>query len=134
MPGVIARWRHADDPEDQRERKNRVGAGDRAQQADLVVARRESLARNAEPGDAQQRRQETDDGGKDLRASSQLRDPVQQLLSVLVELFESDHRPRAAAPPGGGGRARDVEAVVLREGAAAAHFIAQTVVVRAASL
>jgi hypothetical protein len=28
------------------------------------------------------------------------------LLSILVELFESDHRPRAAAPPRGGGRAR----------------------------
>jgi hypothetical protein len=43
-------------------------------------------------------------------------------------------RPRAAAPPRGGGRSRDVEAMVLREGAFTADLIAQTVVVRAASL
>src|ERR1019366_3906803 len=37
LPGVIARWRHADDPEDHHERKYRLGAGDRAQQACFVV-------------------------------------------------------------------------------------------------
>jgi hypothetical protein len=111
-----------------------VGAGDGAQQASLVVARRKSLAREADPGDAHQRQEEPADGGKDLRASSQLLDPVEQLLSILVEFFKSDHRPRAAAPPRSGGRARDVEAVMLREGAAAAHLIAETVVVRAARL
>jgi hypothetical protein len=85
-------------------------------------------------GDPQQRQQEPDDSGKDSRASFQFLDPVQQLPSVLVELFEGDHRPRAAAPPRGGGRSRDVEAMVLREGAVTAHLIAETVVVRAASL
>jgi hypothetical protein len=118
VPGVIARRRHTDDPEDQHERQYRLSAGDRAQQAGFVVPRGQPLVTEAEPGGAQQREQEPDDGGQDLLASSQLLDPVQQWLPVLAELFEGDHGPRPTAPPRGGGRARDVEVVELREGAA----------------
>jgi hypothetical protein len=81
-PGVIARRRHADDPEDPHERKHRVGTGDRTQQAGLIVACRESLGREAEPGDAQQREQETDDGGKDFRAQSQFLDSVHSITTT----------------------------------------------------
>jgi len=123
-----------DAPFRQHERQYRLSAGDRAQQAGLVIPRGQPLITEAEPGGAQQREQEPHDGSKNLRAASQPLDPVQQLLSVLVELFEGDEGPPAAASPRGGGRARDVETIVLREGAVPAYLIAETVVLRAASL
>jgi hypothetical protein len=43
VPGVMAGRRHADDSEDQHQGKYWVGAGDRAQQAGLVVTCRKSL-------------------------------------------------------------------------------------------
>jgi hypothetical protein len=76
VASVIARRRHADDPEDRHERQYRLGAGNRAQQTGFVVTCSKPLAQEAESGEAQQREQEPDDGSKDSCASSQFLDPV----------------------------------------------------------
>jgi hypothetical protein len=115
VPRVIARWSDTDDSQDQHQRQYRLGAGDRAQHPDPVVASGNSLATEAEAGDPQQREQEPDDRGKDPLASCQLLDPVEKLLPALAELFDRDHGARAAASPRGDGRARDLELMQLRQ-------------------
>jgi hypothetical protein len=131
---VVARWRHAQDAQDQGKGKGELRAGDRAQDAGLALALGQTLACEAKsrhPDD----REEKPHGGRQYPSSLvQFRDGGEELLAVLPECFEGHHGAQATTPPGGDGRARDVQAVAQRPRTGATHMLSEAMVVHAAVL
>jgi hypothetical protein len=134
LPSVVAGRRQADDPKDQIEGQDGLGAGERAEDACLCLALGEALAGEPEPGGAQEREEEPDGRGQDSRPFLQLLDCGQELLAVVAENFEGDDVARTTAFPTGNGRAWDVQSVVQRASAGSEDLLSEAVVVRATVL
>ena len=133
-PSVVAGRRQADDPKDQIQGQDGLGAGDRAQDACFGLTLGEALADETEPGGSQECEQKADGRGQDSRPSFHLFDGAEQLFTVMPENFEADDVARTTAFPTGNGRAGYVEFVPERASAGSEHLLSAAVVVRATVL
>jgi hypothetical protein len=97
---VISRGFEVDDPQYQREGKERTRAGDGAEDTGLGCAFRKPLTGEAETGYAEQGQQEPNNGGEDSHSPIEPCDGVEQLLPVLLQWLGGDDRTESTPLPG----------------------------------
>jgi hypothetical protein len=106
---VIPRHGQANDLQDHAKREDPLGGGDCAKDGTLGIAFGKANPGQAEAGSANDGEQEADDRSQKPDAALEERDPLEELLAVLVEGLERDDRAGTSGFPGCPGRARDSE-------------------------
>jgi hypothetical protein len=120
------------DPQDHGEREEWCCTGDGTQDSGLGAAFGQALAIEGETGSAEQRQENSDNGGEDALFLFKLRDGVDQLLLVLVKRFDGDDRALTTSSPGRNGGARNPDVLRQASGTGPEDLIAKPVVVHAA--
>ena len=131
-PGVISRGFEVDDPQYQREGKERTRAGDGAEDTGLGCAFWKPLTGEAETGCAEQGQQEPNNGGEDSRSPIKPCNGVEQLLRILVQWLDGDDRTKSAPLPGRNGGARDRNVPGEAPHPGAWHLLPESMIVGAA--
>src|SRR5664279_4312364 len=92
IPCVVSPGFEVENTQEHGEREERLCAADGAQDPSLGGTFWEALASEGEAGSAEQRKENSDNGREDAHSAIKLHDGVEQLLPVLVELFDGDDR------------------------------------------